>query len=234
MQRAVIISGGNIDEDLALRFLSRKPEDYSISEGSGIPQSSCEKPYVIAADRGLMFLEAHSLSADLIVGDFDSSPPGLIEKYRSDHPGAQIRRYQPEKDYTDTEIAVTAALEMGRKEIIILGGTGSRIDHVLGNLQLLELIADRGGTGIIVDKHNRITLHRESFAINRDSQWGKYISFFAWGGKVKGLSLKGFHYGLDHYELGTSGSLGVSNELDAKTGIVEFTEGQLLMVESAD
>ena len=226
MQRAVIISGGNIDEDLALRFLSRKPEDYSISEGSGIPQSSCEKPYVIAADRGLMFLEAHSLSADLIVGD--------IERYRSGHPGAQIRRYQPEKDYTDTEIAVTAALEMGRKEIIILGGTGSRIDHVLGNLQLLELIADRGGTGIIADQHNRITLHRENFAIDRDSQWGKYISFFAWGGKVKGLSLKGFHYGLDHYELGTSGSLGVSNELDAKTGIVEFTEGQLLMVESAD
>ena len=127
MQRAVIISGGNIDEDLALRFLSRKP-------------------FLIAADRGLKFLEAHGISADLIVGDFDSSPPGLIEKYRSDHPGAQIRRYQPEKDYTDTEIAVTAALEMGRKEIIILGGTGSRIDHVLGNLQLLELIADRGGT----------------------------------------------------------------------------------------
>ena len=105
---------------------------------------------------------------------------------------------------------------------------------IKGNLQLLELIADRGGTGIIVDKHNRITLHRENFAIDRDSQWGKYLSFFAWGGKVKGLSLKGFHYGLDHYKLGTSGSLGVSNELDAKTGIVEFTEGQLLMVESAD
>ena len=56
MQRAVIISGGNIDEDLALRFLSRKP-------------------FLIAADRGLKFLEAHGISADLIVGDFDSSPP---------------------------------------------------------------------------------------------------------------------------------------------------------------
>ncbi len=215
MQKAVIISGGSIDEDLALRFLSGKP-------------------YIIAADKGLLFLEKHGLSANLIVGDFDSSPAGFIEKYRSDHPEAQIRSYRPEKDYTDTEIAVTAALEMGRKEIIILGGTGSRLDHVLGNIQLLELIADRGGTGVILDQHNRITLHRESFIIDRDSQWGKYISFFAWGGKVKGLSLKGFHYGLDHYELGTSGSLGVSNELDAESGMVEFTEGRLLMVESAD
>ena len=121
MQRAVIISGGNIDEDLALRFLSRKPEDYSISEGSGIPQSSCEKPYVIAADRGLMFLEAHGISADLIVGDFDSSPPGFIERYRSDHPGAQIRRHPSQKDYNDKENRLRATQEMRRKESIILG-----------------------------------------------------------------------------------------------------------------
>ena len=241
MQKAVIISGGSIDEDLALRFLSGKPKDSSIPEASrrrpekiGLLESFCGKPYVIAADRGLMFLESRGLSADLIVGDFDSSSPGFIEKYRSDHPDAQICSYRPEKDYTDTEIAVTAALDKGYREITILGGTGSRLDHVLGNIQLLELIADRGGNGVIVDKHNRITLHRESFIIDRDSQWGKYISFFAWGGKVKGLSLKGFHYGLDHYELGTSGSLGVSNELDAESGMVEFTEGRLLMVESAD
>ena len=81
MQRAVIISGGNIDEDLALRFLSRKPEDYSISEGSGIPQSSCEKTYVIAADRGLMFLNAHSISEDLIVREVHYYPSGFVQRH---------------------------------------------------------------------------------------------------------------------------------------------------------
>lgn len=67
---------------------------------------------------------------DYIVGDFDSLPGEILERYRQEGE-IPIRTYNPVKDATDTKIALDKALEEGSTEIWILGATGTRIDHVV-------------------------------------------------------------------------------------------------------
>ena len=175
----IIIAGGRIDEDFALRFLmSRMPGAGSgkpllSGAGSGKPflsgtgsgkqiqtAADFEKTLLIAADRGLMFLEGCGIVPDLAVGDFDSAGESYVERYLGSHPGVAVKRYSWEKDYTDTEIAVRQAAEEGCRRIDILGATGTRFDHVLGSVQILAMLLERGITGRILDPYNRITMRR--------------------------------------------------------------------------
>ena len=130
-KRAVIIAGGGIYDDLALSFVQKDS-------------------YIIAADRGLVFLAEHDIVPDLIVGDFDSAPEETRRRYLASHPGIEVREYNWEKDYTDLEIAAAAAADRGAREIVILGATGTRLDHMIGGIQTLALLLDRGCRGIIV------------------------------------------------------------------------------------
>ncbi len=47
------------------------------------------------------------------------------------------------KDLTDTEIAMNLAIELGAERIFILGGTGTRLDHVVANIKLLPWPSSR-------------------------------------------------------------------------------------------
>ena len=214
-KRAVIIAGGGINDDLALSFVQKDS-------------------YIIAADRGLVFLAEHDIVPDLIVGDFDSAPEETRRRFLASHPGIEVREYNWEKDYTDLEIAAVAAADWGAGEIVILGATGTRLDHMIGGIQTLALLLDRGCRGIIVDPCNRVTLHDEPFAIRKDSQWGKYVSLFAWGGPVTGITLKGFHFPMENGTLTNSGTLAISNQIEESEGQVFFESGRLLVIESQD
>ena len=214
-KRAVIIAGGGINDDLALSFVQKDS-------------------YIIAADRGLVFLAEHDIVPDLIVGDFDSAPEETRRRFLASHPGIEVREYNWEKDYTDLEIAAVAAADRGAGEIVILGATGTRLDHMIGGIQTLALLLERGCRGIIVDPCNRVTLHDEPFAIRKDSQWGKYVSLFAWGGPVTGITLKGFHFPMENGTLTNSGTLAISNQIEESEGQVFFESGRLLVIESQD
>ena len=74
-----------------------------------------------------------------------------------------------------------------------------------------------------------------SHIIRKDSQFGKYVSFFAAGETVEGLTLKGFKYPLDHYRL-TTDNCGrtVSNEIQEEKAKVLYEKGSLLMIMSRD
>ena len=223
MAEAIILCGGMLEEDFILPYLAEreKKKDEPV-------------PFVIAADRGLFFLREHAFVPDLVVGDFDSAPRGLIDRFREEHPEVEVRTYNPRKDLTDGEIAAMAALERGYKKIVLLGCTGGRVDHLLGNLQLLARIQEEGGSGTILDSGNRITLHHRPFSILRKEQWGNYVSFFAFGGPCEGLSLLGFRYPVRDLDLGSVGTLTVSNQIEAEEGRVSFRSGSLLMVEASD
>ena len=213
--RAVIIAGGEINDDLALSFIQ-------------------EDSYLIAADRGLDFLARHDILPDLVVGDFDSAREETAAGFREEHPGIEVREYNWEKDYTDLEIAAVAAADRGFEQIDILGATGTRIDHMIGALQTLALLLDRGCRGCVIDPCNRVTMHDESFTIPRETQWGTYVSFFAWGGDVSGLTLKGFHFPMVDGCLKPSRAIAVSNQIEDAYAEVSFRSGRLLMVESKD
>lgn len=204
----------------------------TIEEGF-LPQSR-DKAFLVAADRGLVYLSRHGVQPDLIVGDFDSAPEGYVEHYLAEHKGTKVLAFDPEKDYTDSEIGARAALASGCGRIVLIGATGTRLDHVLGNIQVLEYLLSEGCRGEIVDSHNRISIHKSPFSIRKDRQWGKYVSLFAIDGPVKGLTLKGFHYPVTDFTLTSVGSRAVSNEIDEAEGKIFFTSGKLLVIESGD
>ena len=104
----------------------------------------------------------------------------------------------------------------------------------MGNVQLLALIQEKGGDGYLLDPNNRIYLRDENFTVSREKQWGKYVSLFAYGGDVTGLTLRGMKYPVENFTLGTVGTRGVSNEITEETGEISFCSGRLLVIESRD
>lgn len=94
---------------------------------------------VIAADSGLDHAHALGLRADVAVGDFDSVSPRALERAEAD--GTRLERHPAAKDATDLELALDAAAAHGPERIVVLGGHGGRVDHLLANAALLA--ADR-------------------------------------------------------------------------------------------
>lgn len=215
--QALIVTGGSIEDTFALKFLKENPCDLTI-----------------AADSGMEFFYRNGLVPDEIVGDFDSVKSGVLEFFKENNPNIKIRKFQPEKDETDTELAIRTAIDAECKKIWLLGATGTRIDHVLGNIHLLGMAMERDCECIMLDSCNRIRMLNQGMTIRREEQYGDYISLFPFTPTVKGLTLRGFKYPLEKYELQCYHSLGVSNEISEEKAEISFEEGILLMVESKD
>lgn len=216
--RTVIVSGGNIQEDFALTFLRK---------------NSYER--LIGVDNGLRFLYEHGIAPTHIVGDFDTVDQRIVSWYR-ENTDIEIRAYNPVKDATDTQIAVELALEWNSTSIVILGGTGSRLDHVLGNVHTMMLALDAGAECVLLDRNNRIRLIRESVCIKKSEQFGRYVSLLPLTTEVRGVTLTGFKYPLHEDTLTTLGSagLGVSNEIAEDEAQIRLSDGVLILIESRD
>jgi thiamine pyrophosphokinase len=216
--RVVLISGGNIQSGSALAFLQRERVDK-----------------IIAVDRGLGFCHCHKITPDAVVGDFDSVDDQVVQSYLG-RPDVAVRRLCPQKDDSDTQSAFHLAVEMGASQITILGGIGSRLDHVLANLELLSYGLTLGIRSCMVDAQNLIWASEgPRVVLKRKEQWGKYVSMFALGGPVEGLTLEGFLYPLeDHCLTSRDCGLTVSNEIQAEEAVITFRKGCLLLVMSKD
>ena len=90
---------------------------------------------VIAADSGLDAATDNGIPVDLVVGDLDSASPQAIARAR--RAGVPISQHPIDKDATDLELALAAAVRSGAVEILVLGGFGGRLDHLLANTLLL-------------------------------------------------------------------------------------------------
>ena len=90
----------------------------------------------------------------------------------------EIVRLNPEKDDTDTQSTLNLAIRRGAKNILILGATGGRLDHFIGNMGLLGYGRQKGVNVILADAQNYICLVENGHIIRKDSQFGKYVSFF--------------------------------------------------------
>lgn len=215
-KRNVIISGGSLDEDLVLSVLHAPETDY-----------------IIGVDHGLEFLYKHQITPDYIVGDFDSLVPEILEYYKA-LKQVPIREFNPVKDATDTEIAVRYALEQRDGDLLILGATGTRIDHVIGNIQVLKIAYDAGRKAVILDSHNRIQLVEKEITLRAKEAFGKYFSVFPLGGCIEDFNIKGAKYPLTHHRLTPYDSLCVSNQIEGEQAEICFSEGLVILIESLD
>lgn len=89
---------------------------------------------LIAVDAGLKYFFKFNIKPDIILGDMDSISPNILDNYKN------IKNifYNKNKDQTDTELAVIHAINMGAQKITLIAGTGKRVDHTIGNIELLK------------------------------------------------------------------------------------------------
>lgn len=100
--KTLIITGGNLNKDFTKEYLKKYSFDL-----------------IIAVDRGLEVLDTLKVTPNYIIGDFDSINKEILDKYKEKN-NIKIMTLNPEKDFTDTHVAINVAIENKSKEIIIL------------------------------------------------------------------------------------------------------------------
>jgi len=185
-----------------------------------------EPDLVIAADSGIHLAEELGLTVDVVVGDLDSASPDAIERAR--RAGAAIERHPEDKDATDLELALHAALERRVERVVIVGGTSlERVDHFLANA---AVIASPQFAAIAVEwwlRSSRVIVARAGVAITGSA--GDLVSIIPVGGDTQ-VSTSGLRWPLDRERLTQGSTRGVSNEMLATTAIVEVAAGTALVV----
>lgn len=179
---------------------------------------------IICADGGYRYAEALGIIPDLFVGDFDS--------YSGELPGGiEVHKSVPEKDDTDTLLAVREAIEAGYSEIRLYGALGARIDHAIANIQTMIFAHSRGCELKIIDEANEMFLQGagERSYIRRDD-W--YFSLFAVGGNAHISSCRGVKYPIEDYQMTPEFPIGVSNEITADKAILRVDSGLVLVIRS--
>ncbi|MEQ8155819.1 MAG: thiamine diphosphokinase [Clostridiaceae bacterium] len=189
-----------------------------------------DSKYTIAADRGAEALIINGFRPDYILGDFDSLKGEFLDILSNDH--INIVKYDSVKDFTDTEAAFNLALDLGADEIVLLGCTGSRIDHLFPNIGLLKKALLNKVSCRIADDCNVITLTDSPMTIKGSP--GQIISFFAYEEKVENFNIYGAKYELFNHTLIPFDGLTVSNEFLDKDIKITFHRGLVLIFFSRD
>lgn len=206
MKTCVIFAGGEIKD---LSFIN--PAEIAGS-------------FVICADSGYKYVCELGIIPDLLLGDFDSYTGRLPDNI-------SIKRSIPEKDDTDTMLAVRTAISQGCEKIILYGALGKRFDHTAANIQTLVFAYEHNCKMIILDADNEITVQGagECRYKKRD---GWYFSIFALTDTVLIKKYNGVKYPLENYLLKKSFPVGVSNEITADEAVLNTESGLLLVVRS--
>lgn len=190
-------------------------------DNSGTIFTRKKEDFVIAADGGVKVLEELGILPNLIIGDFDSL--GYIPT------GENVIVHPVKKDETDMMLAVSKAVEMGFKYIVIFGGTGGRIDHTVANWQVMLDASIKGITISMIDKNNEYYVLTNG-TLNISGKECKGFSVFAFGKEAKGVFIKGGKYEADDVDLYPNFPMAVSNSFIDKTVEITVREGSLLII----
>lgn len=211
--KTLIVTGGNTEEELITKIYKKFD-------------------LIIASDRGIEVLDKLDIKPNYIIGDFDSADKKILDKYINNK-DIVVKRLNPQKDYTDTHMAIKLAIELKSTEITILGAIGSRIDHTISNINTLKEALDNNITCKIENSKNEIQLINKKTQIEKNDNY-KYISLIPLTTKVIGITLKGFKYSLSNANLEIGQSIGVSNEQIEKKAEIDLKEGILILIKSKD
>lgn len=209
--RAVVVTGG----------APLHPEAGSILD---------EAAFVIAADSGLDRLDELDRIPHLVVGDLDSVSTAALERVRL--LGVPVEDHPADKDATDTELAVMAAVERGYPSITVLSGGGDRLDHLMGWLGVLAHPA------LAVVEHLDAwcdTTHLQILHGPRHHRWHEdlpdhIVSLIPLGDICDGVTTTGLRWSLTRATLSRTSSRGVSNVIIDPSPQVSLMAGVLAVV----
>ena len=185
---------------------------------------------VIAADGGARHAAEVGRSLDLWVGDGDSIDAADLAVLEAS--GVAVRRSPVDKDESDAELAILAALEAGARRVTILGALGGeRVDHGLANVWLLGHPRLAGCDARLVDAAVRIRLVGPG-RTDLPGRIGDLVSLLPFGGDATGVTTRGLRYPLSDEALASGPSRGLSNVRDARDAALTVESGRILVVET--
>lgn len=209
MRKCAIIAGGDMPDK----------EEYSSYEYW--ERFSC----IICADSGYYTAKKLGIKPDIITGDFDS--------FTEELPGdTEIIASIPEKDDTDTLMAVKKAIELGYKNIELYGALGgSRFEHTIANIQTMIYALQQGcDLRIYGDSILMVQTADDGEVAYRNKGEGIYMSVFALSETVSIDHLRGVKYPLEDYLMVQSFPIGVSNEILDDAALLRISNGLALII----
>lgn len=191
----------------------------------------CENSdFIICADGGLNYLVDLNILPNILVGDLDSVDEKA--KIYIEENSIEVIKLNPEKDESDTEMALKHLIDKGIKEINIISAIGSRMDHTLGNIFILKRLYNISVNATIINDNNEIIyMETESRKIFKDNF--KYLSIIPLDEKLI-YSTQGMKYEVSDLELEFGSTQGLSNEIIKKEANIIVNEGSCLIIKSRD
>jgi thiamine pyrophosphokinase len=183
---------------------------------------------VIAADGGATRLGKAGRRPDLVVGDMDSLSADA--KRDLERAGVAFEVHPDEKEETDAELALDAAVKRGADEIVVVGAFGgTRLDHLLGNVLLLAHEDFAAIDVALVTERATFRALLGPGILELEGAPGDWVTLEPLSDVARGVSTDGLRYPLRHDELIRGSTRGVSNELTERRGSVEVGDGLLLV-----
>ena len=179
---------------------------------------------VIAADGGADNAVALGLIVDLVVGDLDSASSAAVARAK------KVEHHPADKDETDLELALGAAVAAGVRSVTVVGTLGGRVDHALTNL--LVAASDRW-SNLRIDLRidgTRAWVVRDHVEVV--AKVGDVVSLLAVGGRAAGVTTTGLVWPLSDAEVEPGVGLGLSNRMAAPKAEVLVDDGTLLVIMS--
>ncbi len=205
----VVVTGGDPIDPALLRL---------------VPPGAC----TIGVDSGIGHALDLGLVVDVAVGDFDSVAPEDLAA--AEDAGATIERHPAAKEATDLELGLHAAMARGARRVVVLGGHGGRLDHLLANALLLaaapfaavEVEAHMGTASVTVARPGRVTPVLAPV--------GALVSLLPVGGPATDVTTAGLAYPLRREALAPGTTRGVSNVVAGPAATVTLGGGTILVV----
>lgn len=182
-----------------------------------------EDDIILCADGGANYAYQLGLIPSCIVGDMDSIQPEVKDFYASRN--VPLKKYPRRKDFTDTQLVLTMAEDIGVCEIVFLGTMGKRLDHTLSNLYCGIELAQKGKK--IVHYTPECAVYLTSKELEIKGQKGDMVSVLPLSEEAKGVSEKGFEFPLENVVLEKKNPYTVSNFLAEEKGLILVEEGIL-------
>ena len=203
MKRCVIVGGADISNYDLIRRVLRDDDHF------------------IYCDSGLRHMHELKRRPDLIVGDFDS--------HENPHMDIETIVLPHIKDDTDTVYAAKEAVKRGFDDFLLIGVTGLRLDHTLGNLYILLYLDSIGKKACIRDDYSEMEIISSGTAtVSCDYS---YFSLLNISGCARGINVTGALYPLSDAEITCEYQYGVSNEvLPGQEAVITVGQGRLLLI----
>lgn len=177
---------------------------------------------IYVADGGANLLNKLDLIPLELWGDLDSIDEKILRHYKNNN--VIIKIFPKEKDYTDGDIILDYIDKKNYDMVIVIGALGGRKDHELTNINLLFKYKN---IRFLTEKETIFNIEKECLL---EDMKNKIVSFIPMTDEVKNLTLKGFKYNLQNYNLKRGDSICMSNTVEENLSYISFEKGKLLGV----